>query len=75
MLVTVCKTQTKNYFDEDNNIKEKTTLILNFTIDYRFVDPYLIENFNKDIKNIGENPEVFDSEMNKLIEYDNKKTQ
>jgi hypothetical protein len=49
MLLTVCKTHTKNYYDNNGEIKEKTTLVLYFTIDYRFIDPYTLENVNKDV--------------------------
>jgi len=41
----------KNYYDEHHQIKERSTLKLNFTIDQRFVDANIAEKLTKDVGN------------------------
>ncbi len=40
----------KNYYDEQHQIKERSTLKLNFTIDQRFVDANIAEKLTKDVR-------------------------
>jgi hypothetical protein len=49
MCVTLCKSKTRYYYDEEKNIKEQTTIGFNFTIDGRFIDPKDAEEVHKDV--------------------------
>lgn len=65
MLVTICKKYSKYYFDENNDVKEKSFLKLNFTSDYRFFEPKTSAQLMKDIQTLGEDPELFQEECAK----------
>lgn len=53
-------------------IKEKTTVSLNFTADYRFLQ--IVQKFYTDNENIRENPEFFEREMNYMLEVEASST-
>ena len=67
MLLTLCKTYTKNYY-ENGEIKEKIYLTMNFTSDFRFFDINTAAEMFKEIHRIGENPEIFEEECKKCEE-------
>ena len=50
LLLTLCSKYTKYYFDENNEIKEKIILKMNFTSDYRFFN---IDNAHKIVEDVS----------------------
>jgi hypothetical protein len=67
MLLTLCKTYNKNYL-KNGKIEEKTFLTMNFTSDFRFFDINAASGIFKEIKRIGEDPDVFEEECRKCEE-------
>lgn len=70
ILLSICKKENKYYYNKEGEVLEKAILSLNFTADFRFVESKTIKGFIDEIKRIGESPDIFNEEMNKICKKD-----
>lgn len=67
LLVAILKKETSYDYNKQGEIEESKTLGFSFTIDFRFVNSKQMKIFSDELTRIGESPEIFEEESNKLL--------
>lgn len=73
MLVTICKRVCKYVYGPNGDVKERKYLKMNFTSDYRFFDVRTSRELIEEIHKVGEDPEIFEAECQRVLEEETKK--